>query len=121
AIPIYLLLKDVSLIVYVITVLLVIVIGIYACFYTSQALKVHDHPAIVVDEIAGFLITMIAVPFTWYWLLTGFVLFRLFDILKPWPISWLDQHVHGGTGIMLDDILAGLAALGLLHIMIWVV
>jgi phosphatidylglycerophosphatase A len=54
---------------------------------------------------------MIAAPSSWYWLMIGFVLFRIFDILKPWPISWCDKNLHGGFGIMLDDVVAGLMAL----------
>jgi phosphatidylglycerophosphatase A len=71
---------------------------------------VHDHPGIVWDEIAGFAITMLAVPLTWYWLLAGFVLFRFFDIVKPWPIREADHSLRGGLGIMLDDIIAGVFA-----------
>lgn len=117
AIPVYYLLRDLSLTYYLAAVVVICLSGIYACFYTSTALKVHDHPSIVVDEIAGYLITMIAIPFAWQWVIAGFVLFRLFDILKPWPISWIDKHMHGGSGIMLDDILAGVFACGVLHIL----
>lgn len=74
-----------------------------------------DHQRIVWDEWAGMLITLYAVPFSWSTLLAGFVLFRFFDMLKPWPISWCDRHIKGGIGIMLDDVLAGLAAALLLH------
>ncbi|MGB5776285.1 MAG: phosphatidylglycerophosphatase A, partial [Sedimenticolaceae bacterium] len=65
---------------------------------------------IVWDEIAGFLLTMVAAPPGWYWVVIGFLLFRLFDIWKPWPIRWLDREIGGGLGIMLDDIVAGLFA-----------
>jgi phosphatidylglycerophosphatase A len=64
------------------------------------------------------LITMLAVPLSWQTLLVGFVLFRFFDILKPWPISYLDKHVHSGFGIMIDDVLAGLFAVGIIHILL---
>ena len=60
--------------------------------------------------MAGYLLTMIAAPQAWWWSLIGFALFRLFDILKPWPIGWADRRVSGGLGIMLDDLLAGLMA-----------
>ena len=66
------------------------------------------------DEIVGYLVTMSLVPPAWPWIVAGFVVFRLFDILKPWPISWLDRHVGGGLGIMLDDVLAGVAGLAVL-------
>ncbi len=75
----------------------------------------HDHGGIVWDEIAGFLVTMIAIPVSAATLVAGFVLFRLFDIWKPWPISWLDRRVGGGLGIMVDDIVAGALACVVLH------
>lgn len=78
----------------------------------------HDHPGIVWDEFAGLFVTMIAVPVTWGTVLAGFILFRLFDILKPWPISWLDKKVSGGLGIMLDDLVAGVFALAILHLLL---
>jgi phosphatidylglycerophosphatase A len=84
--------------------------GIWICGRASRELGVADHPGIVWDEIVGFLITMSAVSFSWLNLLTGFILFRLFDIVKPWPISYLDRNVKGGLGIMLDDIAAGICA-----------
>ncbi len=119
AVPVYFLVQQYSdLNGYLFITLLISLLGVYLCGYTSRALKVHDHPGIVIDEIAGFLITMIAVPFSWLNVLAGFVLFRVFDILKPWPISWLDKNVHGGLGIMLDDVLAGLFSLLILHILV---
>ena len=92
-------------------------VGIKICNATAKSLGVHDHGAIVWDEFVGFWITMIAAPAGWQWILAGFVLFRFFDIVKPWPINWLDKHVDGGLGIMLDDILAGLMAF--LCIQLW--
>jgi len=118
-IPFYWLLADFELTHYLVVCLLVSVIGIYICGYTSKKLKVHDHPGIVWDEFAGFLITMIGVSFSWTNIALGFALFRLFDILKPWPIGWLDKRVSGGFGIMIDDILAGLFALGCLHLILY--
>lgn len=99
-------------------VLLGSVLGIYLCGQTAADVGEHDHGAIVWDEIIGFGITMLWLPLHWQTLLAGFVLFRLFDIVKPWPISWLDKKVHGGIGIMLDDILAGIAALLLMHLLL---
>jgi phosphatidylglycerophosphatase A len=84
--------------------------GIYICGYSARSLGVHDHPGIVWDEITGFAITMLAVPLTWYWLLSGFALFRFFDIVKPWPIREADHSLKGGLGIMLDDVIAGIFA-----------
>ena len=115
-IPVYLLLAQCSTFYYLAGVFALSLAGIWICDFTSQKLGVHDHPGIVIDEFAGYLITMIALPVSLFWVVAGFILFRLFDILKPWPISWLDKHVHGGLGIMLDDLLAGLMALGCAHL-----
>ncbi|MNC51566.1 Phosphatidylglycerophosphatase A [compost metagenome] len=93
--------------------------GFWLCGKVSRDLGVHDHGGIVWDEIVGIWITLWLVPPGWHWLLAGFVLFRVLDILKPWPISWVDRHVHGGVGIMLDDLLAGVGAWGLLHGLVW--
>jgi phosphatidylglycerophosphatase A len=92
--------------------------GFYLCGKTASDLGVHDHPGIVWDEIAGFWLAMTAVPVTWTWMVAGFVLFRLFDIWKPWPIGWLDKQVGGGVGIMLDDLVAGLFTWLLLFLVI---
>ena len=109
AIPLYLLLSRLDLIVYLMVILGGFMMGVYVCHYTSKALGVHDHSGIVWDEIIGYWITMIAVPaLTWEWVLAGFVLFRLFDIVKPWPVNIADKHLSGGFGIMIDDVLAGL-------------
>lgn len=89
---------------------LVIVAGIWICDWSAKNIGVHDHPGIVWDEFAGFFITMYAAPTGWLWIVLGFALFRLFDIWKPWPIRWFDQKVHGGLGIMLDDLIAGVFA-----------
>jgi phosphatidylglycerophosphatase A len=110
-IPVYLLLQPLALQWYLLAVVVVSVVGIYLCDKTSRDLGVHDHGGIVWDEIAGLLVTMIAAPPGWLAIALGFVLFRLFDIWKPWPISWLDKKVDGGLGIMVDDLLAGVFAL----------
>lgn len=85
-------------------------LGVWLCGRAARDLGVHDHPGIVWDEIAGYLLTMFLAPAGWIWIVLGFGLFRLFDIWKPWPIGWLDRRVGGGLGIMLDDLLAGLCA-----------
>ena len=91
-------------------------IGIYFCDKTGKDLGVQDHGAIVWDEFVGFWLTMMFAPAGFLWLLVGFCLFRLFDIWKPWPINYLDKHVHGGLGVMLDDVLAGVFAGLLLYL-----
>jgi phosphatidylglycerophosphatase A len=93
-------------------------LGVFLCGQTAHDIGEHDHAAIVWDEIIGYSITLLWAPLHWQTLLAGFVLFRLFDIVKPWPISYLDKHVHGGFGIMLDDIMAGVAALIALQLLL---
>jgi len=117
AIPLYLLLSQLELWPYLIVVAAGFLLGIYLCDKTSKALGVHDHSGIVWDEIIGYWITMIAIPaVTWQWILAGFVLFRFFDIVKPWPVKVADKRVPGGFGIMFDDLLAGLYALACIQI-----
>jgi len=113
AIPLYLLLTatlELALWQYIAIVVVASVVGIYICSVASKAMGVHDHGAIVWDEIAGYGVTMIAAPHGWLWIILGFALFRFFDIVKPGPIGWLDKNTHGGFGIMVDDILAGFCA-----------
>lgn len=88
--------------------------GIYVCGESARRLGVHDHPGIVWDEIAGFAVTMLTVPASFYWVVAGFALFRLLDIWKPWPIREADHSLSGGLGIMLDDIIAGIFAAAIL-------
>lgn len=87
------------------------VVGVYLCGEASRRLGVHDHGGIVFDEIVGVLLVFVLLPETWWQVVLIFVWFRVFDVLKPWPIGWLDRRVHGGLGIMLDDLLAGVYAL----------
>ena len=120
AIPLYLLLEPLSWPIYLTVVVATALAGIVICNLSAKRLGVHDHPGIVWDEFVGYWITMFMAPAGWPWIVTGFVLFRIFDILKPWPISWLDRRVAGGLGIMVDDILAGLLALGVMQgLSIW--
>jgi len=115
-IPFFLLLSPLPLPLYLAIVAVLFVVGIPLCTRVSRDLGVHDHGGIVWDEIVGFLVTMTAAPAGLVPLLLGFVLFRLFDILKPWPIRTLDRRVSGGLGIMLDDLVAGLFAAGVLQL-----
>lgn len=110
ALPVVLLAQFLPVWWYVGVTALMFVAGIFICGRAARDWGVSDHPAIVWDEFVGLLVTMSAAPVGVVWLLAGFVLFRLFDIAKPWPISSLDRRVHGGFGIMLDDVVAGLFA-----------
>ncbi len=119
AVPLYLLLEPLSAGAYLGVLLVLVLVGLWACDRTARELAQQDPGAIVWDEVLGFLVTMIAAPPGWIWILAGFVLFRAFDILKPWPIGPLDQRVHGGLGIILDDLVAGAMAWGLLQAAAW--
>lgn len=116
AIPFYLLLAHLPLIPYIVFVCIFTLLSCYLCDVISREIKVHDHPGMTIDEFAGFFVTMINAPLGWGWVLLGFVLFRFFDIVKPWPIRFLDKHVHGGIGIVLDDVVAGLFAMIIIQI-----
>ncbi|MBI2381601.1 MAG: phosphatidylglycerophosphatase A [Gammaproteobacteria bacterium] len=96
-------------------------LGIWLCGESAKRLGVHDHGGIVWDEIVGYWIAMLGAPAGAGWMLAGFALFRFFDIVKPWPIAWCDRRVHGGFGIMLDDVLAGLMAAGVLQAGVYLV
>jgi phosphatidylglycerophosphatase A len=116
SIPLYLLLVQLPLSAYIVMLIVTFFIGIKICQVTSDDMGVHDHGSIVWDEFVGMWLTMLIVPLLklpadeWKWLITGFVLFRFFDMVKPWPIGWLDARIHGGLGIMIDDIVAGIMA-----------
>jgi phosphatidylglycerophosphatase A len=117
----YLSMTSLSLPWYIALTLLAFLLGVWVCERTSARLGVHDHPAIVWDEAVGYLVTMIAAPQGLLWAVAGFLLFRAIDIVKPWPIRWLDRQVGGGWGIMVDDTAAGLMALALLQLIAHVV
>jgi phosphatidylglycerophosphatase A len=118
AIPVYFLMAPLSWPLYLLLIILSFVFGIYVCDRASQMLGVHDHGGIVWDEFVGLWITLFLIPFEWHWLLLGFVLFRFFDIIKPFPIKWLDKKVKGGFGIMIDDVIAGIFAWVVLMIIV---
>ena len=115
AIPIYAVLATQPIGLYMLAVVLIAAAGVWVCGRTARELGVHDHPGIVLDEVAGFLVTMTALPFDWPWIAAGFVAFRILDVVKPWPVSLADRKVGGGLGIMLDDLLAGALACAALH------
>ena len=111
AIPIWYLFAWLPAPLYWLVVAVACVVGVWLCGKTADDLKVHDHGGIVWDEFAGMWIALGLFPTSFYGVAVAFVLFRIFDVIKPWPISWLDKHMPGGAGIMVDDILAGVMAL----------
>lgn len=114
AIPVYLIVAQFNFWIFSLLTLIITVVGIWICDYAAKKLEVHDFGGIVWDEIAGYLITMwftvAFIPFSWTAIIVGFILFRIFDILKPQPIKWIDSKIEGGLGIMLDDVIAGIFA-----------
>ena len=119
AIPLFMLMQPMPLISYLLITTCLFIAGIWICTYSAEKLGVHDHPSIVIDEIVGYLITMIAAPEGWPVIVAGFVLFRLLDAIKPWPISWFDRRISGGLGIMLDDVIAGVIAMAVIQGLIY--
>jgi len=104
-----------SLLAYTVIVVLAFVLGVWLCEHCTRDLGLHDHGSIVWDEWVGFFIALYALPRQWWIVLLAFLLFRLFDVLKPWPIGFIDKQVGGGFGIMIDDVLAGVMAALVLH------
>jgi len=120
AVPLYLLVADWGLPLYTAFIFLTAIVGVWICGAASKQLGVHDHGGIVWDEFVGYWITLWAVPFDWVWIIAGFVVFRVFDILKPVSINVLDEKVGGGFGIMIDDVVAGVMACLTLHGALWI-
>ena len=104
-----------------IALLLLFLLGVFICEYVSRKLGVHDHGGIVWDEMLGYWLSAAFIPLQWHWLLVAFLLFRFFDIVKPWPIRQLDSKVRGGFGIMIDDVVAALFSIIILAVLqnIW--
>jgi phosphatidylglycerophosphatase A len=108
AVPLAWVLKGLPLSAYLGLMALFLVLGAWVCGRVGSRIGVADHGALVWDEFVGYWLAVAFVPRQWAWLLAGFVLFRILDILKPWPIRALERRVPGGWGVMLDDVLAGL-------------
>jgi phosphatidylglycerophosphatase A len=104
----WLLLRQLSLPLYLLVVVLAFALGAWACEVAGRALGVDDHRALVWDEFVGQWIALLpALLAPWWAVPAGFALFRLFDVWKPWPIGWFDRRVKGGLGVMVDDAVAG--------------
>ena len=116
AIPLYLLLSYLPLTAYIAFLVVFIAFTSWLSERISKETGTHDHPGMNIDEFVGFFVTMTAAPAGWQWILLGFALFRFFDIVKPWPISYADKHIHNGFGMILDDVLAGIYSLIIIQI-----
>ena len=117
AIPVVLLLGQLSPVAYMLVAFALVIFSIIVSQAYEQLVETHDNREIVIDEVVGFVVTMVWLPLTWQSLLLGFILFRVLDILKPFPISYLDKNVGGGVGVVVDDLLAGLIANIILQIL----
>ncbi len=115
AIPFYVAMHFLPTNMYLLLLILITLFSMWLCDKVSKEIGVHDHGGMCIDEVVGFLVTMFAAPFGIFWIIAGFALFRLFDIWKPWPIGYIDRHVHGGVGMILDDVLAGVYSCLILH------
>jgi phosphatidylglycerophosphatase A len=114
----WLLLRQLSLPINLLVIAIGFAIGVWACDVAGRALGVDDHRSLVWDEFIGQWIALLpALLAPWWAVVVGFILFRLFDVWKPWPIRWLDRHLKGGMGVMVDDVVAGLFA----AILLWLV
>jgi phosphatidylglycerophosphatase A len=115
------LLHSLSFPVYLAVVTCLFVVGSFAAGEAEKILDNRDPGVVVIDEIVGMLITMIAVPATPLIMVLGFILFRVFDIAKPFPVNFFDRRFHGGLGIMLDDVVAGIYSLIILQLLLLLV
>jgi phosphatidylglycerophosphatase A len=106
----WLALRHLALPLYVLVLVLAFALGVWACNVAGRTLGVDDHRSLVWDEFVGqwlALLPLLVLPAPWWMVAVGFGLFRLFDVWKPWPIGWLDGHMKGGLGVMIDDVVAG--------------
>jgi len=110
AVILFFLLSSLSLSLYLLTTAAFTFMAIWCAHQAAPLLQMKDPPPVVIDEIAGYLVTMVSFPCTWQYVAAGFFLFRLFDIVKPFPARWIDRNVSGGYGIVLDDVAAGIYA-----------
>lgn len=117
--PLFWLISDLSLEQQLSIIAVCFIIGIWFCDQTGKAIGVADHGGIVWDEIAAMMLVLTFTPKTALWWVVAFILFRLFDIWKPFPIKHVDAKVKGGLGVMLDDLLAALYAIVVLKGLLW--
>ncbi len=110
ALPLWWLLGHLSAAWFFLLLFLLIILAVWAAGQAERILHQPDSGVIVIDEIVGLLLAAALVPFTWPHVLAAFLLFRFFDILKPFPVSWCDQNLHGGFGVVVDDLVAGIMA-----------
>jgi len=116
--PWWFLMRDLSPLAYLAVVVLAFALGVWASNWVIRRIGIEDPGVVVWDEFVGLWITLWLLPDGWPWIVAGVVLFRAFDIGKPWLVGWADRRLHGGFGAMFDDALAGVYALVVLQLMV---
>lgn len=119
AMPVYLMLMNCHWSLYLTITVLAFVLGVWVSDKVGRDLGINDYKGIVWDEVVGYLLTMFLAPKGLFWMILGFILFRIFDIWKPQPIRYMDRKIHGGLGVMLDDALAAIPAGLILQLVAW--
>ena len=114
-IPVVIFFQFLPTVVALIGTLLIVLISVWLAGVVTRQIGIEDHPSIVIDEIAGYVLAMTMIPLTWWTVTAGFLIFRLLDIYKPPPAGWLDCNCTGGFGITADDVVAGIYANMIMH------
>ena len=114
-IPVVIFFQFMPTVVVLLGTLLIVLLSVWLAGVVTRQIGIEDHPSIVIDEIAGYVLTMAMIPLTWWTVITGFLIFRLLDIYKPPPAGWLDRNFTGGFGITADDVVAGIYANLIMH------
>lgn len=117
--PLFYLIAGYALHLQLVIIAVFFILGIYCCNVAGKALGISDHGSIVWDEIAAMMLVLTITPNLWQWWLVAFVLFRIFDIWKPFPIRQCDANLKGGFGVMFDDLLAAIYAMISLKALLW--
>ncbi|AJF05767.1 phosphatidylglycerophosphatase A family protein [Geoalkalibacter subterraneus] len=118
-IPVYALLSRLSTPLYLLTWLALLALACWTATHAGRIFGVIDDRRIVIDELVGYLVAVVFVPFSWTAAIAGFFLFRFFDIAKIWPASWFDRRMKNGVGVVLDDVAAGIYAAFVLHLLLY--
>ena len=118
--PLYWLVSSYSVYIQLIVISAAFIIGIYFCDVAGKLIGVSDHGSIVWDEIVAMMLVLTITPNHWMWWVVAFILFRLFDIWKPFPISQFDARLKGGFGVMFDDLLAAVYAMITIKVALWI-
>ena len=114
-IPVVILFQFLPTAVMLLGTLLIVLLSVWLAGAVTRQIGIEDHPSIVIDEIAGYVLAMAMIPLTWWTVIAGFLIFRLFDIYKPPPVGWLDRNCTGGLGFTADDVVAGIYANIIMH------